>query len=139
MLAGRKLAGLHIGRVIHARPRLGAFIRWMRIVEARPDKKRFVLIGRLFDLGDSPVTSPLGVVELLGDIPRSAFASLIHRLGIRRIRIEVIRPIRQAVFLHPYRIVHADVRFTRVVAGQFDMIKTVPRPVELPPEVQIPQ
>ena len=98
-----------LGGVNHGVPRLGNEIRRVRIEEAGPDEK-----WGLISLGE--IHPGVGA---LGDP------------GILMVFL------RQAFLLHPERVMLADMAFVGMVAGQFDMLESVERPVKFSPEIEI--
>ena len=138
-LPGLGLRHGDLGGVNHGVPRLGNEIRRVRIEEAGPDEK-----WGLISLGEiHPGVGALGDPGIL-----MVFLRQIPVMDLRRIRglaeaeatplvLEIILPVGQAFLLHPERVMLADMAFVGMVAGQFDMLESVERPVKVAPEIEI--
>ncbi len=135
------MARFHLGRVVHAGPRLGQDIGWVGVEEARPQEKWLTLRCAALDIGHRALAHPMGRVVLLGQVPGQAVAQVIRPavlgIGLRRPGIKIVSPVGQPFFFQPERIVLAGVRFVGVHARRFHMVEAVPRPVKITPEIQI--
>ncbi len=135
-LTREERAGLHVGGVVHRRPRLRHDVGRMRIVERRPVEERLPLPHRALDIGDGALAGPRRVMQLLGQIPGVLTLRLI-RIG--RPGLEVIHPVLQPLLLHPDRVMLPDEVLVTMHAGGLDVIEAVPGPVEITPEIEVAQ
>ena len=142
-LAVDEAARLHVGRVVHAGPRFGHDVGRMRVEEAGPEEEGLVLLHALLDVGNRALADPVGVVELLGQIPVQRVAHVVGA-GVLVVRIgrpllEIVAPVGQPLLLHPERVVLAGVRLVGVHARRLHMVEAVPGAVKVAPEVQVAQ
>ena len=132
VLAGAGFGQGELVRVVHRVPRSGNDIVRVRVKVAGPQEEGLVFGGKLVDEGVRALGNPRVVVVLLGDVPVTVLAFA----GTGRLA-EALPPVLEALFLHPDRVVLADVGLIGVVAGEFEVIEAVERALVCAPEVQV--